>query len=1084
MKRFIIFFLVFIGFYHHAQTILLKSNYASESVTDVIYDTLNNKNYFCYSSGYCGGWGTTSNCKLINQSSSVFGVLSLFANSINKFNYTDDLLITQLKNNQISYGPVQSVSSFSAAYCQKAIKEGPSIYTNLGFMFHKVDTTLLTTVWSYSISNGAREISTFEHRNDSIFLFEKDSTALINYYTLSVKSKLTGASIPYSSLLISNPNNSKGAIIGKIFNSYLLGNKIIISGVFSASVSGVQVCNNLAVIDIPTGQLSAPPTSFLSSSKIYDLEFANNKFYLAGNFTSVNATNIRYNMAVLDNNLNLLSDTVNIRGIGSPTTIFVDDITFYDNVLLTKGNFNSINSTTLSAVNTYSARAFNTSLNSLLPYSLNTPTATPITMNDWLFKTVKNKLYMNRFLGSGFYIYCLPPSQFSQNIVSNSNSGINTASVCVPGILGVNTFTAPFRNAISYTWLYSGTGVTLTPLATSSVISFVASASATSGTLSVFATNDCGSNSPTVQIAITVKSKPSYIVPQSPQFLLCNPDSTQLFGSTINTNASLFWRKQSTSNYSTQPVYVKSTGNYYLIAKDIANGCSDSSSIIVNTNYNTPNSKLISHTYLGPVTAIDTVTCLKPTVTITGASDTSGVTFAWRNILTNSLTANPINLIGQANLKLIVTKTSNGCADSSLIALVSQNNAPINYSLSANAYSINCSVYTATLNAIGTASDNVTVWSGSNLTNATNPAITNNTGTYTVISTNTLSGCSSTKTVNVNYSNVLNINSSNDTLVCKNSNITISAIALGTISPITYSWSNGGANAVNQISINNTSTYIVTANGGGCIGYDTVIVNIAPPINDSIVSYKACSNPTVGSIVLFVNSGLAPFQYSINNGLTFFASNSFTNQAFGTYTTVIKDALGCTKSNTVALNAFSNLPVPKFIASTLNTQNDTIVLVDISVPKPDSVQWILPINVIKIGGNMFNPVIVVSDTGSFSVTMRAFYGNCIINTTKLIKFGQVDTLQANNYNANGVKSVLLFPNPNTGQFTIDVEFYKKQNASVQVLGSSGVQYFQQNMYDTLLFSMPINLTQLNNDTYILRVIGEYDTKNVSFIISK
>jgi hypothetical protein len=176
--------------------------------------------------------------------------------------------------------------------------------------------------------------------------------------------------------------------------------------------------------------------------------------------------------------------------------------------------------------------------------------------------------------------------------------------------------------------------------------------------------------------------------------------------------------------------------------------------------------------------------------------------------------------------------------------------------------------------------------------------------------------------------------------------------------------------------------------------------------------------------------------------------------------------------------------VPKFIASTLNTQNDTIVLVDISVPKPDSVQWILPINVIKIGGNMFNPVIVVSDTGSFSVTMRAFYGNCIINTTKLIKFGQVDTLQANNYNANGVKSVLLFPNPNTGQFTIDVEFYKKQNASVQVLGSSGVQYFQQNMYDTLLFAMPINLTQLNNDTYILRVIGEYDTKNVSFIISK
>jgi hypothetical protein len=196
------------------------------------------------------------------------------------------------------------------------------------------------------------------------------------------------------------------------------------------------------------------------------------------------------------------------------------------------------------------------------------------------------------------------------------------------------------------------------------------------------------------------------------------------------------------------------------------------------------------------------------------------------------------------------------------------------------------------------------------------------------------------------------------------------------------------------------------------------------------------------------------------------------------------DGLGCTKTNTVILNSFSSLPVPKFIASTSNAKADTIVLVDISIPKPDSVQWLLPGNVTKIDGSMFSPVIVVSDTGSFNITMKAFYGNCIISTTKQIKFGEIDTLAANGHNASGIKSVVLYPNPNDGQFTVDVEFYKKQNANVQILSSTGAQQFQQNFYDISLFSLPVNLTQVVNGIYVLRIIGEYDAKCISFVISK
>jgi hypothetical protein len=186
----------------------------------------------------------------------------------------------------------------------------------------------------------------------------------------------------------------------------------------------------------------------------------------------------------------------------------------------------------------------------------------------------------------------------------------------------------------------------------------------------------------------------------------------------------------------------------------------------------------------------------------------------------------------------------------------------------------------------------------------------------------------------------------------------------------------------------------------------------------------------------------------------------------------------------VSVNNLSSLPVPKFLASTRNFKSDTIVLVDISIPKADSVEWLLPVQASIIGGGMFDPIIAVNDTGEFVVTMKAFYGNCIINTSKLIKFSQNDSLHANYNNANGIKTLIIFPNPNTGQFTASIEFYKKQNASIQVWDTSPYKHLQQNYYDVDVISLPVDLSQLQNGSYILRVIGEYDSKNRSFIISK
>ena len=116
--------------------------------------------------------------------------------------------------------------------------------------------------------------------------------------------------------------------------------------------------------------------------------------------------------------------------------------------------------------------------------------------------------------------------------------------------------------------------------------------------------------------------------------------------------------------------------------------------------------------------------------------------------------------------------------------------------------------------------------------------------------------------------------------------------------------------------------------------------------------------------------------------------------------------------------------------------------------------------------------------------MKGFYGNCIINTTKLVRFAPYDSLIANYTNANGIKTFSLYPNPNTGQFNVFVEFYRKQNASIQVWDISPYKHYQQNFYDVITITLPVDVSFLQNGSYLLRVIAEYDAKNKAFIISK
>ena len=1059
-----------------AQPNLVNSTPFAQEVSTIAYDSVNNKVFYNIAQG-CPTWNIPC----------VLSYTPSLSNLIVKYDFTDNNFNTSLNSNFMVDPPSYPVNDFSSSIAKKSVFEQGNIYTNFGYYFNKIDTTNLSTIWSYSVNSGFKELSAFVIKSDSVFLLQRDSSSGKNYYGLILKNKLTGSNLIYNSLLASNPANSLGAIEGRINSALIINQNIVLSGVFTASISGNFVARNLVSINISTGQLQVPSVSFSPLTAIYDLHYNNNKVYVAGRFASINSQS-RKNYAVLDANLNLLSDTLQFEGPLSLLGTWLDNIAFYDNYLIAKGYFNKINNTVLSTNSSYSIRVVNLANNSVMPWTINLPPGGN-SSDGYTFQQVKNKLYLKkRGTSSAFYVYCFDPIVYATNILIQGNGLIAKPkiTVCVPESGNTITYIAPIKYASTYNWNFAGSNGTVVPIGNGSSAKLILAANATNGLLSVTGTNDCGFSTPPISINVITKQKPMFSLPTSPQLIKCNPDSTLLNVSTTNTNALIWWREVSSNSINPQPFYTKTPGNYYAVVLDALNNCRDSTIVKLINSKVKPNSKITSHVYQGVLTPIDTVTCFKPIVTITAGSDTAGVLVTWKSIATNSVFPNPLNISAQNNLKVIATRTLNNCIDSSLIVLVNENKIKPNIVITTPSPSINCSYYTTSLNVSYSPTSCAAQWTSPTGYKTSNPFNTSTPGKHLIRVVDPSNGCAKVDSVVVTSSNKIVLNSTKDTTICKQTPAILNTMALGSITGVIYSWGPMTTGPSITVTPSITTQYIVTASGpNGCTGKDTIKVIVPPDIQDSVLTFKSCSDNVTGTIVLYANGGVAPYYYSINNGASFSSSNSFTHVAFGNYNIVIKDSIGCTRSSTVDLNpATSSVPTPTFLASTHNFKTDSIVLVDISVPKADSVHWLLPTQATMIGGSMFTPIIAVNDTGQFFVTMRAFYGSCVIDVTKPILFMQQDSLHAKYGKANGIKTFSLYPNPNTGQFTVFVEFYKKQNLSIQAWDTSPYKYLQQNFYDVDTITLPVDLSQLQNGNYILRVIGEYDTKNKTFIISK
>lgn len=101
----------------------------------------------------------------------------------------------------------------------------------------------------------------------------------------------------------------------------------------------------------------------------------------------------------------------------------------------------------------------------------------------------------------------------------------------------------------------------------------------------------------------------------------------------------------------------------------------------------------------------------------------------------------------------------------------------------------------------------------------------------------------------------------------------------------------------------------------GCSG--TALVTITQPeelIFTTVLGINASCGVNNGQISLVLEGGTLPYEYSIDDGGSFFGSSAFYDLAPGTYDVVARDANGCEVSDAVTLINVANIPIVEISA--------------------------------------------------------------------------------------------------------------------------------------------------------------------------
>lgn len=460
----------------------------------------------------------------------------------------------------------------------------------------------------------------------------------------------------------------------------------------------------------------------------------------------------------------------------------------------------------------------------------------------------------------------------------------------------------------------------------------------------------------TASVAVTIDANIPPITAGPDSTLTCTRTSLRLNGSGSATGLGITYTWTTTDGHivnggNTLTPLIDQPGIYILTIEDVSNQCIVQDSAVVTQDIAAPSPVIYPNENL-------ILTCVNTQLAIQGdSSEPSGyLLFKWNtqngHILEGGNSAN-VTIDSGGIYALTVTNTGNGCTASASVTIHEDFNKPqIQF---ASAPELNCYYPEAAIQVLppGPAGDFTYQWTGPQpiLHADSSTAIANQAGTYFIALTNLSNGCTNEDSIVVK-ADFNPPDAAATTLVqlsCENELALVSGKG-SSIGNVSYHWStlNGGnISDPNQVEtgVDAQGWYLltVTNQSNGCQAVDsTEVIALSAPIENAEITLESpnCTNPdgyiSIGQII----GGAPPFSFSLNGGNPV-SHPGFSYLDVGKYEIFIRDANGCTWSQTVEIQDFSDIEVDlgEDIIISQGEQANLSAVINFSPDLIDTVYW-------------------------------------------------------------------------------------------------------------------------------------------------
>ncbi|TXE11523.1 T9SS type B sorting domain-containing protein [Seonamhaeicola algicola] len=257
--------------------------------------------------------------------------------------------------------------------------------------------------------------------------------------------------------------------------------------------------------------------------------------------------------------------------------------------------------------------------------------------------------------------------------------------------------------------------------------------------------------------------------------------------------------------------------------------------------------------------------------------------------------------------------------------------------------------------------------------------------TYTIIVTDDVTDCTATTSVVVSEPTVLDLTETSNINANCNIGAQVTVEATGGTAPYTYAFVQDGvaplatdyttsaSSVLDPATNTDWDVHVLDANG--CIFMIDVVVTTDPLPSATVPTFASnqCDPSGPYSFTVTSPTGIAPFEYSLDGGLSYQTSSTFSVTSAGTYTVTVRDGNGCSVDLPTTIEIYNGLDIaPSVTALPSCSNNDGEITVSGSGGSGTYSYSISPSTGITFASNTFSNV----PSGTYTITITDVVTSC------------------------------------------------------------------------------------------------------------